>query len=81
MTSFPLILIRKYFYQHPPFCPVLHLSDEEYQTLPDEIKNRGVDVGVVTLVESQDGSVLMTRRSQHMRTFPGVWVPPGGHIG
>lgn len=22
----------------------------------------------------------VTRRAMHMRTFPGVWVPPGGHI-
>ena len=24
--------------------------------------------------------VLITRRAQHMRTFPGVWVPPGGGV-
>ena len=24
--------------------------------------------------------VLLTRRAQHMRTFPGVWVPPGGGV-
>ena len=24
--------------------------------------------------------MLLTRRAAHMRTFPGIWVPPGGHI-
>ena len=24
--------------------------------------------------------MLLTRRAAHMRTFPGVWVPPGGGV-
>ncbi|KAA0201146.1 hypothetical protein HAZT_HAZT003344 [Hyalella azteca] len=32
------------------------------------------------MLESSDERILITRRAQHMRTFPGVWVPPGGHI-
>ena len=40
-----------------------------------------IGVGVGVIVESQDGRVLITRRAKHMRTFPGVWVPPGGHVG
>ena len=34
----------------------------------------------VTLLETTDRQLLLTRRGRHMRTFPGVWVPPGGHI-
>ena len=49
--------------------------------MPTLGSDRGVAVGVCVLVESSDGRVLMTRRASHMRTFPGVWVPPGGHVG
>lgn len=41
---------------------------------------RGVDCGAVTLVESADGKVLLIRRPETLRTFPGIWVPPGGHV-
>ncbi|XP_076048057.1 m7GpppN-mRNA hydrolase NUDT17-like [Oratosquilla oratoria] len=67
-------------FRHPPFCPIHSMSAEEVTTLPQDIAKRGVDVGVAALVESMEGSVLVTRRAPHMRTFPGVWVPPGGHI-
>lgn len=69
-----------YRIMHPPFCPVHHLDDESTQALPPEIISRGVDVGVAVLLESSDGHLLLTRRAPHMRTFPGVWVPPGGHV-
>ena len=31
-------------------------------------------------LETFDGSILLTRRASHMRTFPNIWVPPGGSI-
>ena len=65
---------------HPPFCPIACLSPEERDLLPAETCQRGVNVGVVVILESRDSQVLVTRRARHMRTFPGVWVPPGGHI-
>ena len=36
-----------------------------------------IGIGAVTLLQSADGFVLLTRRSKKLRTFPGVWVPPG----
>ena len=65
---------------HPPFCPIGCLSPGERDLLPAETTKRGVNVGVVVILESRDSQVLLTRRAAHMRTFPGVWVPPGGHI-
>lgn len=66
--------------KHPPFCPIARMtSSEESSISPDDIK-RGVNVGVVALLETSDRHVLLTRRAPHMRTFPGVWVPPGGGI-
>jgi len=65
---------------HPPFCPTLNLTPGIASSIPSEIINRGVDVGVVTILETSDTHVLLTRRAKHMRTFPGIWVPPGGHI-
>merc|ERR1712098_539692 len=57
-----------------------NLTPEIASSIPPEVINRGVDVGVVTILETSDSHVLLTRRAKHMRTFPGIWVPPGGHI-
>ncbi|KAF6775856.1 hypothetical protein AHF37_05179 [Paragonimus kellicotti] len=39
-----------------------------------------IPVASVCLLESPDGdSLLLTRRSWRMRSYPGLWVPPGGH--
>ncbi|XP_023345985.1 nucleoside diphosphate-linked moiety X motif 17 [Eurytemora carolleeae] len=65
---------------HPPFCPILHLTQEDIAVLPADIAGRGVDVGVVGLLQSVDGRILLTRRADHMRSFPRTWVPPGGHV-
>ncbi|BFZ02393.1 hypothetical protein BsWGS_05432 [Bradybaena similaris] len=65
--------------KHPAFCPVLHLNLEAV-SLPEEISTRGVDVGASILLESSDGKILLSRRARHLRIFPGLWVPPGGHI-
>lgn len=60
--------------RHPPMCPLRHFK-------PDEtVNDSGVRIGVVAVLESSDNRVLITRRAAHMRTFPGVWVPPGGGI-
>ena len=40
----------------------------------------GIVAAVSVLLLSREGDVLMTRRAPHMRTFPGIWVPPGGHV-
>ncbi|KAK3894224.1 hypothetical protein Pcinc_001986 [Petrolisthes cinctipes] len=64
---------------HPPFCPCYHLADTG-RGVQDELKGRGVAVGVAVLLEAADGLLLLTRRASHMRTFPNTWVPPGGHI-
>ncbi|XP_018019850.1 uncharacterized protein LOC108676300 [Hyalella azteca] len=66
--------------EHPPFCCAHRISPKDFTALPLDDKQRGVDVGVAVLLESSDERILITRRAQHMRTFPGVWVPPGGHI-
>ncbi|KAK8376582.1 hypothetical protein O3P69_009893 [Scylla paramamosain] len=69
-----------YKIMHPPFCPIQHLDKEGRDGLPSDIKMRGVDVGVAVLLESSDHRLLLTHRAGHMRTFPGIWVPPGGHV-
>ena len=66
--------------KRPSFCPIHNLSQDQMDNLPEDIKTRGIATGAATLVESADGKVLLSRRSKHLRTFPGVWVPPGGHI-
>lgn len=42
------------------------------------------DVGKITLGSEiyivHDGKVLMHKRSENKKTFPGYWIQPGGHI-
>ena len=59
---------------------MLHLSqDQKSQISSDQkLKNAGISVAVAVILESLDNKVLLTRRPPHMRTFPNVWVPPGG---
>jgi len=65
---------------HPPFCPIHCMTQKQALDLPKDIFERGVDVGVVVILETSDKNILLTRRAKHMRTFPGIWVPPGGHV-
>ncbi|XP_045216681.2 nucleoside diphosphate-linked moiety X motif 17-like [Mercenaria mercenaria] len=66
--------------KHPPFCPIHHMTDENKSSLPPDIYSRGIDCGAAVILESGDGQIFLTRRGDHLRTFPGIWVPPGGHI-
>ncbi|XP_023656957.2 nucleoside diphosphate-linked moiety X motif 17 isoform X2 [Paramormyrops kingsleyae] len=62
------------------FCPFKHISKSEAAALPVGVQSRGVDVGVVVLLQSANQKLLLTRRAAGMSIFPNVWVPPGGHI-
>ncbi|CAH1796175.1 unnamed protein product [Owenia fusiformis] len=66
--------------KHPTFCPIHNLTPEGASSLPNETLDRGIDVGAVVLLHTCDDKILLTRRASHLRTFPGVWVMPGGHI-
>ncbi|XP_051921629.1 nucleoside diphosphate-linked moiety X motif 17 [Hippocampus zosterae] len=66
--------------QRPAYCPIKHLSVKEAASVPLDIQQRGVDVGVAIILESADQSVLLTRRAKHLRIFPNIWVLPGGHL-
>nr|XP_039252653.1 nucleoside diphosphate-linked moiety X motif 17-like [Styela clava] len=72
---------KKILLRRPPFCPIKFLFEEPgLEDLPEDVKTRGVHVGAAVILESSDNSVFITRRSKTMRTFPHVWVPPGGHV-
>jgi len=66
--------------EHPPGCPCCFLTKNDISNLDQANLATGVRVGVSVLVQSVDKKVLITRRAKHLRTFPGVWVPPGGHM-
>lgn len=57
---------------HAPQCPA-RLSEEE------RTEQRAV-AAAACVVAVHEGRVLVTRRSAAMRTFPGVYVLPGGHV-
>ena len=62
------------------YCPIKHITNQQSNQIPENVKSSGIAVAVVILLESRDNFVLLTKRSKNMRTFPNVWVPPGGHI-
>ncbi|KAK1894801.1 Nucleoside diphosphate-linked moiety X motif 17 [Dissostichus eleginoides] len=62
------------------FCPIKHLSVTENAALPLDVQQRGVDVGVATILQTANQRVLLTRRAKELRIFPNIWVPPGGHL-
>ncbi|XP_018425575.1 PREDICTED: nucleoside diphosphate-linked moiety X motif 17 [Nanorana parkeri] len=66
--------------QRPPFCPIKILSPDQAARLPEQIRARGVDVGVAIVLQTANNKVLLTRRSKTLNIFPNVWVPPGGHM-
>ncbi|EDO33399.1 predicted protein, partial [Nematostella vectensis] len=68
--------------QHPASCPCRFLTASDLVTMSESQnpKMQGVNVGVAVVLQSSDNQVLLTRRAEHMRTFPSVWVPPGGHL-
>lgn len=82
MTAFESVTNSSLIYilQRPPFCPMKLLTETSKMDIPDEILSGGVKIGVAVLLESSDDCILITRRSKSMRTFPSVWVPPGGHL-
>ncbi|XP_057690378.1 nucleoside diphosphate-linked moiety X motif 17 isoform X1 [Corythoichthys intestinalis] len=63
--------------KRPTFCPIKHQSST---AAPLEAQQRGVDVGVAVILQSSNHRVLLTRRAKHLRIFPNLWVPPGGHL-
>ena len=64
-------------FQHAHGCPCRFLTATDIGSISNETKNQGVNVGVAVILQSSDQHVLLTRRAKHMRTFPGIWVPPG----
>lgn len=66
--------------QRPRFCPIKNLNPDQAARLPEQIRGRGVDVGVAILLQTANKKVLLTRRTKTLNIFPNVWVPPGGHM-
>ena len=64
--------------QRPPACPFLDMKKANY-SMP-ESPDKHIQVASVALLESFDHKILLTKRPGFMRTFPNVWVPPGGSL-
>jgi len=63
-------------------CPVADLARQGHTGTAALLPSRSdfVKLAVVVVVRDPDGHVLLTRRAQHMRTFPNCWVFPGGGV-
>lgn len=66
--------------KHPPACPMVHLSGAEQTELQSSSPQKSVRLAVCVILESSDEHVLLTQRAHHLHSFPGLWVPPGGHV-
>jgi len=58
-------------FQHAPYCPALEHASPQPSGF--------VKVGIATVLE-RDGKVLLSKRHAQLRSFPNLWVVPGGHI-
>lgn len=58
---------------HAPNCPLKEFQSSKHI-------NKQISLGAASLILSNDGHILLTRRPKHLRLFPGIWVPPGGHV-
>jgi len=68
-----------------PFtCPLKGLGSfkalELSNSAPIELLERGVTVASCVLLESSDHKILITKRMGSLKSFPNVWVPPGGVV-
>lgn len=66
--------------KHSPLCPFNELDQETIEREDLLNKDNNILVAVSVLAQSSDGHILLSRRPSHMRTFPGIWVTPGGHV-
>ncbi|XP_054038508.1 nucleoside diphosphate-linked moiety X motif 17 isoform X7 [Rissa tridactyla] len=66
--------------KRPSFCPAKLLGEREAAAIPAELRGRGVAAGVAVLLRASTGHILLTRRAPTLSIFPGLWVPPGGHV-
>uniref|UniRef100_T1JG05 m7GpppN-mRNA hydrolase NUDT17 n=1 Tax=Strigamia maritima TaxID=126957 RepID=T1JG05_STRMM len=67
--------------KHSHRCPLRELKVKQIPiTLEDKHISSGVKIAAAVLVQSSDNFILLTKRPDHMRTYPGAWVPPGGHV-
>lgn len=66
--------------EHPSNCPCRFLTVSDISIINEHSRKSGVRVGVSFVIQSADGYALLTRRPKTMRTFPNIWVTPGGHI-
>lgn len=66
--------------EHPSSCPCRFLTCTDVSNISEQSRQSGVRVGVSFVIQSADGFVLLTRRPKTMRSFPNIWVTPGGHM-
>jgi len=60
-------------------CPTVTLAQHNwYET--NQPRKENVHLGVVAAVSDPEGRILLTRRAEHMRSFPSAWVMPGGGL-
>ncbi|VDP89333.1 unnamed protein product [Echinostoma caproni] len=69
--------------RRPAYCPFAARNQTLRSHIPPAQLPSGrvhIPVASACLLESpRKDALLLTQRPWHMRTYPGLWVPPGGH--
>ncbi|KYQ93283.1 NUDIX hydrolase family protein [Tieghemostelium lacteum] len=73
---------------HAPGCPFYELEKSQSPIHKDLLYNSTkspntkpvIKVGVSVVIQDRNDRILITRRSNQLRIFPGIWVNAGGHM-
>ena len=69
----------KLMLEHSEICQARSFMRKGDTSVKDSINNH-IKVAVNVALFDSDDCLLVTRRCQNLKHFPGAWVFPGGHL-
>ncbi len=70
----------KMVFEHSDTCPSRKFRHRQEQGLPCDPLESQVKVAVCCFILDKDKNLMLTKRPQHLKIFPNVWVLPGGLV-
>ena len=70
----------KLFFEHSDTCPSKHFRERQEKGLPVAPLTTPVKMAVCCYVLDKHKNLMLTKRPDHLKIFPSVWVLPGGIV-